>query len=158
MDELRLSLSVIDQLEGFTVVGTAVDDKNNYAGFVVQKNENGSTIQKIVWVSQDIESNGPGFLHVADHSPVEKFDHSPTPPRVVVTMEDGVVHQIYSDKSCDVRVIHRDIEPDEMPIYLEGFDEPVHVSDSFATAEIHPDLVEAVFKSITPVAATLTGL
>ncbi len=57
---------LIPQLVGCTITGGAVDDTGEFWGFTVEGKKQGKVVKKVVFVLQDPEGNGPGFLEIED--------------------------------------------------------------------------------------------
>jgi len=66
-DEVKACIDrLIPHLVGLTITGAAVDDTGEYWGFTVEGQKGRSNVKKVVFVLQDPEGNGPGFLEIED--------------------------------------------------------------------------------------------
>jgi hypothetical protein len=66
-DDVKACLErLVPQLTGLTITGGAVDDTGGFWGFVAEGRKDGAAVKKVVFVLQDPEGNGPGFLEIED--------------------------------------------------------------------------------------------
>ncbi len=66
-DEVKACIDrLIPFLVGLTITGSAVDDTGEYWGFTVEGQKGGSNVKKVVFVLQDPEGNGSGWLEIED--------------------------------------------------------------------------------------------
>jgi hypothetical protein len=66
-DEVKAGLErLVPQLVGLSITGGAIDDTGEYWGFVAEGQKDGIAVKKVVFVLQDPEGNGPGFLEIED--------------------------------------------------------------------------------------------
>ena len=66
-DEVKACIGrLIPPLVGLTITGAAVDETGEFWGFTAERQKDGATVKKVVFVLCDPEGNGPGFLDIND--------------------------------------------------------------------------------------------